>query len=125
MYIRDRESLHFLVKVSLTIFHEVWVLYCAISPKIPLMSPEMLPIHYLTKLKFLELYLYFVSFVLCFCRDKGMKHLTKMVDWVDLFDVVVVQARKPKFYFDTYRLVKSSCVCTRTSLSPMELLLKQ
>ena len=37
--------------------------------------------------------------------DKGMKHLTNVTDWVDLFDVVVVQARKPKFYFDTYRLV--------------------
>ena len=37
--------------------------------------------------------------------DKGMKHLTNVTDWVDLFDVVVVQARKPKFYFDTYRSV--------------------
>ncbi|XP_065889371.1 5'-nucleotidase domain-containing protein 3-like [Dysidea avara] len=39
--------------------------------------------------------------------DIGMRHLTKMVDWVDLFDVVVVQARKPKFYFDTYRPFRS------------------
>ena len=37
--------------------------------------------------------------------DKGMKHLTNVTDCVYLFDVVVVQARKPKFYFDTYRLV--------------------
>jgi len=42
-----------------------------------------------------------------------MKHLTKMADWVDLFDVVVVQARKPKFYFDTYRLVRHVCVFCR------------
>ena len=37
------------------------------------------------------------------CSDKGMKYLTNTADWVDLFDVVVVQARKPKFYSDNYR----------------------
>ena len=27
--------------------------------------------------------------------DKGMKHLTNVTDWVNLFNVVVIQARKP------------------------------
>ncbi|XP_065889369.1 5'-nucleotidase domain-containing protein 3-like isoform X3 [Dysidea avara] len=35
--------------------------------------------------------------------DQGMRHLTNTTDWVELFDVVIVQARKPDFYFNTYR----------------------
>ena len=50
---------------------------------------------------------------LCCCvwlhSNKGMKHLT-LTDWVDLFDVVVVQARKPKFYFNTGQFEVLQCV---------------
>lgn len=30
--------------------------------------------------------------------DQGMKYLTSNPDWRDLFDVVIVSARKPEFY---------------------------
>ena len=35
-------------------------------------------------------------------RDKGMKYLMGN-DWRDIFDVIIVQARKPKFFTDDSR----------------------
>ena len=37
-------------------------------------------------------------------RDKGMKHLIGP-DWRDLFDVIITNARKPKFFSDIQRYV--------------------
>ena len=31
-----------------------------------------------------------------------LQHLTNVASWVGLFDIVMVQACKPKFYFDFY-----------------------
>ena len=36
-----------------------------------------------------------------------MSHVTKSKDWIDLFDVVVCSARKPFFYNDVNRYLKS------------------
>ena len=55
----------------------------------------------------LQVSLLTVILLVWLCSDKGMQHLTNVANWVELFDIVVVQARKPKFYFDTYRLVKT------------------
>ena len=40
-------------------------------------------------------------------RDKGMTHLLRSADWRDLFDVVVVGARKPSFYSESSRPFRS------------------
>jgi len=39
---------------------------------------------------------------LCIRRDAGMKYLVGM-NWLDYFDVVVTNARKPKFFSDSNR----------------------
>ena len=41
---------------------------------------------------------------LVFSSDQGMRHITGD-DWRDLFDVVVVRARKPTFFTDANRFM--------------------
>ena len=36
-------------------------------------------------------------------RNCGMKHALQSSEWRDLFDVVIVGARKPSFYSDSNR----------------------
>ena len=47
-------------------------------------------------------YLYYIYHHCCH-SDKGMSHVTKSKDWIDLFDVVVCSAKKPFFYNDVNR----------------------
>ncbi|XP_043269988.1 5'-nucleotidase domain-containing protein 3 isoform X2 [Venturia canescens] len=47
--------------------------------------------------------------------DKGMKYLVGE-DWRDYFDVVIVQARKPKFFTDETRPLRIYDVATKTQL---------
>ena len=50
-------------------------------------------------------------------RDAGMKHMVGE-KWVDLFDVVIINARKPNFFTSQKRFVLSlgvaASICTAT-----------
>lgn len=47
-----------------------------------------------------------MSNILCFVfRNKGMEHLIGS-DWKDYFDVLIVQARKPRFFTDVSRPIR-------------------
>ena len=39
-----------------------------------------------------------------YSRNEGMCHALQASDWRELFDVIIVEARKPSFYSDANRL---------------------